>query len=133
MSKDFLFLSSLSHIGLSSDIIDFLRPENLLPTGFIERPIAGIEKLVTQKIFPSFLPGVFLSKYLLDVPEIVDFRVIERYGMKEFIVFIEEPNWDAEEMIYRKYFDFLKEVSEAPDLRVIHLLNRKTDEVLDQL
>jgi len=91
----------------------------------------SIEKLITKELSPTFfLASVFSSK-LLDIPEITDFRVMEIE--REFIVFLKEPNWDIEEKIYKAYSGFLEEVPDGPDLRVINLLDKTVDEVLEQL
>lgn len=116
---------------LSSKIFNFFKLENLFPTGLINQKIMSIEKLITKELSPTFfLASVFSSK-LLDIPEITDFRVMEIE--REFIVFLKEPNWDIEEKIYKAYSGFLEEVPDGPDLRVINLLDKTVDEVLEQL
>jgi hypothetical protein len=106
---------------------------SIFPKETIRQQILGVRNIAMSILNPTNFLSIVFSTRLLGITEVVDYKTIERYGTAEFIVFIKEPNWDAEEKIYEAYQDFLNEAPNAPDLRVIDLLDRTVDESLEQL
>lgn len=127
-----LRISSLN-TTVQSSLQNWKKAIYIVPNDLIHQAIIDAKRVFLKGFSqPSFFASVFSSK-LMNIPEVVSFKIIEQQNTARFFVFIKEPNWTVEEEIYKKYIAFLDEYPEAPDMSIIDLSEDISTEFLAQL
>jgi hypothetical protein len=77
----------------------------------------------------TFSASIFYSQ-LAKIPDVIDFKVLDGDEGKEFVVFIDKPDWELEDKIYESYMTLLDVYPEAPSIRIFELFGKRPRDVL---